>query len=107
MKRAAFAACLALSIATLYGQAPVPSPANSGPNSKPNSTMDALAEQYVKTVLALGRHDADYVDAYYGPPEWKKEADGTKVDLDAIGSRAGTLRSNLKPLMPPANAPVS
>ena len=26
--------------------------------------MDGLAERYVKTVLALGQHDKDYVDAY-------------------------------------------
>ena len=92
MRRATFALCLALSAASLYGQQPVPSP------------MNALAEQYVKTVLALGRHDADYVDAYYGPPEWKKEADGTKVELDAIGGRARTLRADLKKVQPPGTA---
>ena len=32
-----------------------------------NDSMNALAERYVKLVLALGQHDADYVDAYYGP----------------------------------------
>ena len=32
--------------------------------------MNTLAEQYVRLVLAVGQHDADYVDAYYGPPEW-------------------------------------
>ena len=41
--------------------------------------MNALAERYVKTVLALGHHDTDYVDAYYGPPEWKTEADGDEA----------------------------
>ena len=30
--------------------------------------MNPLAERYVKLVLAMGQHDADYVDAYYGPP---------------------------------------
>ena len=50
--------------------------------------MNALAERYVKIVLALGQHDADYVDAYYGPPEWKARGGGqTKVDLDAIATR--------------------
>ncbi len=33
--------------------------------------MNVVAESYVKLVLALGQHDAAYVDAYYGPPEWK------------------------------------
>ena len=46
--------------------------------SATSSTMDTIAEQYVKLVLALGQHDADYVDAYYGPPEWKKAAESSK-----------------------------
>jgi len=59
------------------------------------STMDTIAEQYVKLVLALGQHDADYVDAYYGPPDWKKAAESSKVDLTAIGSKAAELVSAL------------
>jgi hypothetical protein len=35
----------------------------------PVAAMDDLAGRYVKLVLAVGVHDADYVDAYYGPPE--------------------------------------
>jgi hypothetical protein len=62
--------------------------------------MNDLAERYVKVVLALGQHDADYVDAYYGPPEWKKEADADKVDLDTIASRARGIRSELKAVTP-------
>ena len=34
------------------------------------STMYSYAESYVKLVLALGEHDAAYVDAYYGPSVW-------------------------------------
>ena len=28
-------------------------------------------QRYVRLVLAVGQHDPDYVDAYYGPPEWR------------------------------------
>jgi len=59
------------------------------------STMDTIAEQYVKLVLALGQHDADYVDAYYGPPEWRKAAESSKVDLPTIESNAAELGSTL------------
>jgi len=59
-------------------------------------SMDSIAEGYVKLVLALGQHDADYVDAYYGPPEWKKEADATKVPLDAIASRTRALVDDVR-----------
>ena len=34
-------------------------------------SMDKIAESYVKLVLKIGLYDADYVDAYYGPEEWK------------------------------------
>jgi len=33
--------------------------------------MNSVAEAYVRLVLAVGQHDADYVDAYYGPQEWR------------------------------------
>ncbi len=48
--------------------------------------MDDLAERYVKLVLAVGVHDADYVDAYYGPPEWRAAAAAARrsvADLEA------------------------
>ena len=62
--------------------------------------MNALAESYVKLVLALGQHDADYVDAYYGPAEWKREAESAKVPLDDIRSKAQTLLNNLAAVHP-------
>jgi hypothetical protein len=92
MKHFAIAACVALAAAAAHGRQ----------NSNP-SPMNALAEQYVKTVLALGQHDADYVDAYYGPPEWKKDVETTKLDLGAIATKAQTLRGDLKKLTPATN----
>jgi hypothetical protein len=52
------------------------------------TTMNAVAEQYVKLVLALGQHDPSYVDAYYGPPEWKPPTGATRplADIDAAAS---------------------
>jgi hypothetical protein len=57
--------------------------------------IDKIAERYVKLVLAMGQHDADYVDAYYGPPEWKTQAAGEQKPLDAIGTEAVQLRYDL------------
>lgn len=56
-----------------------------------NDAMNAFAERYVKLVLAVGQHDADYVDAYYGPPEWRKEAEAAKRSLDVIDKDAAAL----------------
>jgi hypothetical protein len=63
--------------------------------------MTALAERYVKTVLALGQHDKDYVDAYYGPPQWKTEVEASKTTLDAIAAQARTARAELGKVSPP------
>ena len=41
------------------------------PNSELEFKMNSIAEAYVKLVLKIGQHDADFVDAYYGPEEWK------------------------------------
>jgi hypothetical protein len=37
--------------------------------------MSALAERYVRLVLTVGLHDPDFVDAYYGPPAWRREVE--------------------------------
>ena len=42
-------------------------------------------------VLALGQHDPDYVDASYGPDEWKTREEKEKKSLDAIGADASEL----------------
>jgi hypothetical protein len=56
----------------------------------PSTPMNTLAERYVKLVLAMGQHDADYVDAFYGPAEWKADAERRKLplrDIDAAAER--------------------
>jgi hypothetical protein len=58
-------------------------------------SMNVLAEQYVRLVLAVGQHDADYVDAYYGPPEWRKQAEAEKLPLPEIAARATALSRDL------------
>ncbi len=55
------------------------------------NVMNKLAADYVKLVLAMGEHDADYVDAYYGPPEWQKEAGLNRVSLQRIGAEAAVI----------------
>jgi hypothetical protein len=57
--------------------------------------MNAVAERYARLVLALGQHDPDYVDAFYGPPEWKTQAEKEKKSLDVIGAEAADLSATL------------
>ena len=63
--------------------------------SQSDPDLNDLAERYVKLVLALGQHDGDYVDAYYGPEAWRAEAEGRQLTLDQIGAEAGALITEL------------
>lgn len=48
------------------------------------ASVPDVADRYMKLVLAIGVHDASYVDAYYGPPALQKEAAENKKSLVAI-----------------------
>lgn len=43
-------------------------------------TVDTVAERYVQLALKIGAYKPDYVDAYYGPEEWKP----SPVDSSAV-----------------------
>ena len=65
------------------------------------SSMNSIAEQYVRLALAIGQHDPDYVDAYYGPPEWRP-ADGAKSSLDDLAKQAADLGADLERVPEPS-----
>jgi hypothetical protein len=58
--------------------------------------MDRAAESYVKLVLAVGQHDPDYVDAFYGPPEWRTEAEAAKRPLADLRAEAERLVADVQ-----------
>jgi hypothetical protein len=66
--------------------------------------MTPLAERYIKLVLALGQHDPDYVDAYYGPEGWKNDAATAKQSLADIDAEAHVVRDDLKGIRLPVSA---
>lgn len=61
----------------------------------PADPMRGVAERYVRLVLAVGQHDADYVDAFYGPAEWRTAAEAAKLPLAAIDQQAAALEQDL------------
>jgi hypothetical protein len=61
---------------------------STAPETPEADTMNQVAEGYVKLVLAVGQHDPAYVDAYYGPPEWKAAAEQQKRTLPDIDTDA-------------------
>ena len=64
--------------------------------------MNQIAEQYVKLVLEIGLYKPDYIDAYFGPVEWKpeqsskKEIDSTLISL--LNEKTDALLNNLESL---------
>ncbi len=70
--------------------------ASAGRPSEGPSDMDRVAESYVKLVLAVGQHDPDYVDAYYGPPAWKTEVEANKRPLADLRAEASALINELR-----------
>ena len=60
-------------------------------SSNPPS-IDIIAEDYVKLVLEIGQYDNAFVDAYFGPEEWKPtEPKSETLPLDNFVQRANTL----------------
>ncbi|MCB1037006.1 MAG: hypothetical protein KDD47_24475, partial [Acidobacteria bacterium] len=68
------------------------SPAN-GPDSLP--AMDRISQDFVKLVLAIGQHDEFYVDAYYGPKEWRPDEGAPPIPLAELEMRGRELISAL------------
>ncbi|HVG18611.1 MAG TPA: hypothetical protein VNI02_06125 [Blastocatellia bacterium] len=62
------------------------------------SEMNQIAERYVKLVLAVGQHDENYVDAYYGPEAWRAEAMAEKRSLASIKQDAASMIEQLRKL---------
>ena len=61
---------------------------NSSVNNELGSKMNTIAEHYVKLVLKVGELDSDYVDAYYGPENWKPQ------DILSSPADSAKLRNN-------------
>lgn len=67
--------------------------------------IDAVANDYVVLALAAGRHDPDFVDAWYGPPELEERAEADTRDLAELRASAAQLREFLGTL-PVPDAPL-
>ena len=63
--------------------------------SKPADPLNDIARQYVLLSLEIGTHEDGYIDAYYGPAEWKKEAEANPRDLAALAQAVDALDASL------------
>src|SRR5919198_2965300 len=62
--------------------------------------LEPIARKYVILGLGLGHHDANYVDAYYGPPALKAAADSESLSVDKIRASAESLVKELGDTVP-------
>ena len=66
--------------------------------SDPSPALNRIAESYVRLVLAVGEHDPNYVDAYYGPEKWREDVKAEKKSLESIREAATPLLRELEGL---------
>lgn len=71
-----------------------------GPDS-----LDAIARDYVRAMLEIGKRDDGFVDAYYGPPEWRTAAEASPRSLEELGRAVEALRGRLAAVSVPADSP--
>jgi hypothetical protein len=80
--RPALPLLLVLTLAQACGSAPAPADP---------AALDPVARRYAVLGLALGRHDANYVDAYYGPDSLRAAADAESLGVAQIRASAESL----------------
>jgi hypothetical protein len=75
---------------------------NSLINNELESKMNSISENYVRLVLNVGLHDPGYVDAYYGPAEWKPDDSSVivkdSVQIQKLFNESGRLLDSLDAL---------
>ncbi|MDB5668703.1 MAG: hypothetical protein JWL74_1653 [Alphaproteobacteria bacterium] len=65
--------------------------------------LDAVARDYVGLSLEIGTHEQGYIDAYYGPPEWKQAAEANPRALPALAAAAEELQARLRSTPAPSD----
>jgi hypothetical protein len=62
----------------------------------PRDSLDALARDYVALTLEIGERDEGYVDAYYGPAEWKVAAHAAPRTIAQLAAAAEAMTGRLE-----------
>jgi hypothetical protein len=61
------------------------------PSAPDPARLDPIARRYVVLALALGHHDPNFVDAYYGPDSLKAAADAASLSVPQVRAAAESL----------------
>ena len=68
--------------------------------------LDDAAREYVRLALEIGTHEKDYVDAYYGPPEWKTAAEAQPRTIGDLKAEALRIHAALNTIDPAPLQPL-
>ena len=63
--------------------------------SRTSAQLDEVVDGYLQLTLQAGTHEAEWVDAYYGPPELKALAENSPPDLAALLAQSRALIAKL------------
>src|SRR5215470_5306052 len=69
-------------------------------------TLDEAAQDYVHLVLEVGAHEKDFVDAYFGPPEWRIDAEAHPRNIIELKAEADRIQSTLSAMDTSAQQPM-
>jgi hypothetical protein len=67
----------------------------SAPPDGARRTIDIAAENYVRLALEIDTHEEGYVDAYFGPGEWREEARANPRSVEQLKPIAETIAAQL------------
>lgn len=73
---------------------------------KPEPDLNPFAEQYVRLSLEIGTHEEGYIDAYFGPPEWKTEAEANPRSIADLKTAVEQLRAQIDAAAEQARDPI-
>jgi hypothetical protein len=80
--------------------------ASSASAAEQRTTLDELAEGYVHLALEIGAHEKDFVDAYFGPPQWRVEAEAHPRNISELKAEADRIQSALSAMDTSAQQPM-
>ena len=69
-------------------------------------TLDEAAQDYVHLVLEVGTHEKDFVDAYFGPPEWRIDAEAHPRNISELKAEADRIQSTVSAMDTIAQQPM-
>jgi hypothetical protein len=70
------------------------------------TALDEAAQDYVHLVLEIGAHEKDYVDAYFGPPQWRTNAEAHPRNISDLKAEADRIQSALSAMDTSAQQPM-